>query len=112
MEVLLEDIARTLHATFITLPGSPDESVAYAVSQSGSAESPSARYRAPLRISEQLPVDIGRLNIDFEDSGIGTARTSRALREVAGASSPSPSPAPYRMPPLLAQSRGLERQLA
>lgn len=109
MEVLLEDIARTLHATFITLPGSPDESIAFAMSQSAPAESPSARHRTPLRIPEQLPVDIGRLNIDFEDREIGPVRTSSALRGVSS----SPAPAPYRgVPPMMAQSRGLERQLA
>lgn len=110
MEVLLEDIARTLHATFITLPGSPDESVAFAMSQPALAESPSARHRTPLRIPEQLPVDIGRLNIDFEDQEIGPVRTSSALRGVGSSSSAA---APYRgMSPMLAQSRGLERPLA
>ena len=106
MEVLLEDIARTLNASIITLPGNPDESIAYSMSQSSYAEPPNARYRAPLRLPEQLPVDIGRLNItELDDSGIGTVAPSRGIRGVPAA--------PYQgMPPLLSQPRGLERQLA
>lgn len=113
MEVLLEDIARTLNATFITLPGSPDESIPFGMPpQSGSPESPDARHRAPLRVSEQLPVGIGRLNIDLDDPrGIsGPVPTSRALR----GSGNTTTAAPYRgmPPPPLLPPRGLERPLA
>lgn len=105
MEVILEDIARTLNATFITLPGSPDESVAFAMSQSAFPDSLDAGHRSRLRIPEQLPVDIGRLNIGIDDSDFGPVPTSRALRA-------SPSTAYRGMPPILTQPRGLERQLA
>lgn len=112
MEVILEDIARTLNATFITLPGSPDESVAFAMSQSAFPESPDAGHRARLRIPEQLPVDIGRLNIGIDDSGFGPVPTSRASRGLRASPSPSPSAAYRGMPPILTPPRGLERQLA
>lgn len=112
MEVILEDIARTLNATFITLPGSPDESVASAMSQSAFPESPDAGHRARLRIPEQLPVDIGRLNIGINDSDFGPVPTSRASRGLRASPSPSPSAAYRGMPPILTPPRGLERQLA
>lgn len=112
MEVILEDIARTLNATFITLPGSSDESVAFAMSQSAFPESPDAGQHARLRIPEQLPVDIGRLNIGIDGSDFGSVPTSRASRGLSASPSPSPSAAYRGMPPILTPPRGLERQLA
>lgn len=106
MDILLEDIARTLNANQISLPGNPDSSVAYALAQSASLEAQHARYHpAGVRIADQLPVDIGRLSIGVDGGGpVGSARTtSPNLREVS---------APYQPMPLLTQPRSLERQLA
>lgn len=111
MDILLEDIARTLNATQVSLPGNPDESVAYAIAQSSPIEAQHARYHpAGFRIADhQVPVDIGRLNIGLDERRIGgtgpvgTNRASPDLREVSR---------PYQPVPMLAQPRGLERQLA
>ncbi|KAE8352968.1 hypothetical protein BDV28DRAFT_134126 [Aspergillus coremiiformis] len=101
MEVLLDDIAHTLDAKLVTLPGYPHESRAYPMSGSSHFEPQNPRYRAPLPLPEQLPVDIGRLRLD--DPNMGPVHTSRA-REVS---------APYRgIPPILTPTRSLERQLA
>ncbi|KAE8145162.1 hypothetical protein BDV25DRAFT_144910 [Aspergillus avenaceus] len=101
MEVLLEDIARTLDATYVSLPGYPNESLGYPMPSSSHYEPQNPRYRAPLPLPGQIPVDIGRLRLD--DPNVGTVRTSRA-REVS---------TPYRgMPPILTPPRSLERQLA
>ncbi|KAK1139533.1 hypothetical protein N8T08_000673 [Aspergillus melleus] len=100
MEVLLEDIARTLNASYVALPGGPDGSLAYAMPHSNTLEPQNPRYRNPLPLPDQIPVDIGRLRID--DPSMGPVNTSRGLREV-----------PYRgMPPILTQPRSLERQIA
>jgi hypothetical protein len=106
MDILLEDIARTLNANQISLPGNPDSSVAYALAQSAPLEAQHAQYHpAGVRIADQLPVDIGRLSIGVDGGGpVGSARTtSPDLREVS---------APYQPMPLLTQPRSLERQLA
>jgi hypothetical protein len=101
MQVLLEDIARTLGATKVTLPGSPEDTTASAV--------PPAPYnptqRQDLRaMSDQLPVDLGRLNLGLDESGLSRMGGGRGFRDV---------PSPYRAgPPMLTQPRGLERQLA
>lgn len=103
MEVLLEDIARTLNASYVALPGGPDGSLPYAMPpHANTLEPQNPRYRNPLPLPDQIPVDIGRLRID--DPGMGPVNTSRGLREV---------PTPYRgMPPILTQPRSLERQIA
>ncbi|THC97646.1 hypothetical protein EYZ11_002872 [Aspergillus tanneri] len=102
MEVLLEDIARSLNASFVALAGGPDGSLAYAMPHSNNLEPQNPRYRAPPPLPDQIPVDIGRLRLD--DTGMGPVNTSRGLREVS---------TPYRgMPPILTQPRSLERQLA
>jgi hypothetical protein len=97
MEVLLEDIARTLHAARVTLPGSHDESLAYAMPHSPLPQNP--RYRAPLPLPDQLPVDLNRqLRLDDQAAPVNT---SRGLGD------------PYRnLPPILTPGRSLERQLA
>ncbi|KAL5332280.1 hypothetical protein BJX70DRAFT_384567 [Aspergillus crustosus] len=101
MEVLLDDIARTLQATRITLPGSRDESLAYAMPHSPIPQNP--RYRAPLPLPDQLPVDLNRqLQLD-DPSAVGAVNTNRGLRD------------PYRnLPPILTPGTGrsLEKQLA
>ncbi|KAE8413157.1 hypothetical protein BDV36DRAFT_269234 [Aspergillus pseudocaelatus] len=101
MEVMLEDIARTLDATYVSLPGYPHESFSYPTPGSSHFEPQNPRYRAPLPLPEELPVGIGRLRL--EDPSMGPAHPSRA-REVS---------TPYRgMPPILTPPRSLERQLA
>jgi hypothetical protein len=101
MEVLLEDIARTLDATYVSLPGNPYESLACPTPGTSHFEPQNPRYRAPLPLPGQIPVDIGRLRLD--DPGMGPVHPSRA-REVS---------TPYRgMPPILTPPRSLERQLA
>ena len=101
MEVMLEDIARTLDATYVSLPGYPHESFSYPTPGSSHFEPQTPRYRAPLPLPEELPVGIGRLRL--EDPSMGPAHPSRA-REVS---------TPYRgMPPILTPPRSLERQLA
>ncbi|KAL4807337.1 hypothetical protein BDV18DRAFT_137489 [Aspergillus unguis] len=100
MQVLLEDIARTLQATNVTLPGSPDESLAYAMHHQPIPQNP--RYHGPLPLPDQLPVDFNR-QLRLEDQGVGTVNTSRGIRE------------PYRpLPPILTPGpgRSMERQLA
>ncbi|EAW06369.1 uncharacterized protein ACLA_080530 [Aspergillus clavatus NRRL 1] len=103
MEVMLEDIARTLHANVITLPGRRNESLAFPISHPP-REPQNPRYRAPLPLPGQVPVDIGRLSLGLDESGMSTVPNSRGIREVS---------APYRgMPPILSPPRSLERQLA
>lgn len=100
MQVLLEDIARTLQTTNVSLPGSPDESLAFSMQHSPIPENP--RYRAPLPLPDQLPVDLNR-QLRIDDQSVGTVNTSRGIRE------------PYRsLPPILTPGpgRSLERQLA
>ncbi|OGE52710.1 hypothetical protein PENARI_c009G02499 [Penicillium arizonense] len=53
MEVTLDDIARTLNASLVSLPGDPGRSTAYA-----DPTSPPAQYRYQ---AQQLPGDFGRL---------------------------------------------------
>ncbi|KAL5003398.1 hypothetical protein BDV10DRAFT_154928 [Aspergillus recurvatus] len=100
MEVLLEDIARTLHATNVTLPGGPNEPVTF-VMQHPSAP-PNPRYLGPPPLPDQLHVDLNR-QLHLDDQSVGAVNTSRGLRE------------PYRnLPPILTPGpgRSLERQLA
>ena len=110
MDVLLDDIARTLNATQVSLPETPDESVACAFTRSSPVEAQHARYHpAGVRIDDQLSVNIGRLNIGVDERQIGGGSVgahrsaSPDLREVR---------TPYQPMPLLTQPRGLERQLA
>ncbi|GFF34249.1 hypothetical protein IFM58399_03813 [Aspergillus lentulus] len=105
MEVLLEDIARTLNASMVTLPGRRDESLAFAMAHGPMPEPQNPRYQAPLPLPQQVPVDIGRLSLGLDEPGMGTVNPSRGIPEV--------SSAPYRgMPPILSPPRSLERQLA
>ena len=97
MEVLLEDIARTLQASNVTLPGGSDQSL-YAMQQ---PVPQNPRYAAPLPLPDQLPVELNRMRLD--DQNVGTVHTSRGLRD------------PYQnLPPILTPGpgRSLERQLA
>ncbi|KAH1943041.1 hypothetical protein KXV59_000551 [Aspergillus fumigatus] len=105
MEVLLEDIARTLKASIVTLPGRRDESLTFAMAHGPMHEPQNPRYQAPLPLPQQVPVDIGRLSLGLDEPGMGTVNTNRSMPEV--------SPTPYRgMPPILSPPRSLERQLA
>ncbi|KAL3444859.1 hypothetical protein BJX65DRAFT_310449 [Aspergillus insuetus] len=102
MEVLLDDIARTLHATHITLPGSPDGSTGYAMPYPHAPMPQNPRYAAPLPLPDQLPVDFNR-QLRLDDQSASPVNTSRGLRD------------PYRnLPPILTPGpgRSLERQLA
>lgn len=105
MDILLEDIARTLHASQITLPGNPGASVSYNIAQPTPIGPQHPRYHAQLQIPEQLPVDIGRLNIGLDDRRIGSVSPSRDLRRAR-------SPYHHQTMPLLTPPRSLERQLA
>ncbi|PKY02753.1 hypothetical protein P168DRAFT_291880 [Aspergillus campestris IBT 28561] len=113
MEILLQDIARTLNASYVSLPGHPDESLAYAMSQHPHPhphphhpyfDPHNPRYRAPPPLPDRIPVDISPLRIDDPAANMGPVHTSRGLREASS---------PYRsMPPILTPPRSLERQLA
>lgn len=111
MEILLQDIARTLNASYVSLPGHPDESLAYAMSQHPHPhphhpyfDPHNPRYRAPPPLPDRIPVDIGPLRIDDPAANMGPVHTSRGPREASS---------PYRsMPPILTPPRSLERQLA
>ncbi|OJJ50541.1 hypothetical protein ASPZODRAFT_85970 [Penicilliopsis zonata CBS 506.65] len=104
MEVMLEDIARTLNATHVSLPGSPDESIAssYAMTQSTTAMGRPDDPHHQRRLAEQLPVDITRLNLGLDEPRLSRVGTGRGLR------------AHYRRhgPPLMAPPCPLEKQLA
>ena len=104
MDILLEDIARTLHANQVALPGHPGASV-YAIAQPTPINPQHPRYQQSMRIPEQLPVDIGRLNIGLDDRGIGPVSPSPDLRQVH-------SPYHHQTMPLMTPPRSLERQLA
>lgn len=55
MEVTLDDIARTLNASLVSLPGDPGRSMAY-VDPTSPSSNPQYRYQA-----QQLPGDFSRL---------------------------------------------------
>lgn len=99
MDILLEDIARTLNATCISLPGNPNQSISYGLPQPSAIDTQHGIYRPDPRVSDhQLPVNIG---LDIERS-IGAVRSSPDLGEVSS----------YQRMPLMTQPRSLERQLA
>lgn len=56
MEVTLDDIARTLNASLVSLPGDPSRSMGYA----GPTSQPLDQYRYH---TQQLPGDFNRLNV-------------------------------------------------
>lgn len=106
MEVLLEDIARTLGATKVTLPGSPEEPVVPALPQRAAIESYRRRRQPHLQLmTDQLPAELGRLHLGgFDEPALSRVGTGRGLRDVSST---------YRtVQPLVTQSRGLGRQLA
>ncbi|GES66227.1 HET-s/LopB domain protein [Aspergillus terreus] len=113
MEVLLEDIARTLNASYVALPDCPHGSLAYGAPHNPYFEPQNPRYRSPLPLPDQIPVDMGHLRLEDATSPPpppprppGPAHPSRGLREV-------PSSTPYGgLPPILTPPRSLERQLA
>jgi hypothetical protein len=85
MQVLLEDIARTLGATKVTLPGSSEDTT--------TVPRPTQRQEPRTR-PDQLSVELGRLSLGSRMSG---GRGFNVYRPG---------------PPMLTQPRGLERQLA
>jgi hypothetical protein len=127
MQVLLEDISRTLGACAVTLPGCQDDNIS-------SAAVPQAVHTYNQRqqqlrdfslMSEHIPVDLSRLSLsNLEDppaamptrmrgsgTGAGGGRgasggVGRGLRNVSTSS--------YRAgpPPLMTHTGGMERQLA
>ncbi|PWY70484.1 hypothetical protein BO70DRAFT_321853 [Aspergillus heteromorphus CBS 117.55] len=103
MEILLDDIARTLNASVVALPGSPDESAraSYSMHRPAPSMDPpyqNTRYHTPRPLRGHVPVDINQLRID------DPVHSSRGSREVS---------TPYRgLPPILTPPRSLERQLA
>ncbi|KAL2367791.1 hypothetical protein BDBG_08083 [Blastomyces gilchristii SLH14081] len=124
MEILLDDIARTLGATSVTLPGSeealawsrstnPTRAGATAHSDSRAAAAATVAPQPPhmrkvLRMTrhemEQLPVELGRLSIDRDEQGRGRGGV-KGLRDVSAST--------YRaVAPLIRQSYTMERQLA
>ena len=109
MEVLFKDIARTLHATYVTLPDSSAESTASATVPRPLTD-PSHRGR-PRGFSGhvQLPVDISRLTLGLDDQPtLSRVGGGRSLHDAASTTRYS---RPMR-PHLIAPSCNLERQLA
>ncbi|OAX80724.1 serine/threonine protein kinase [Emergomyces africanus] len=123
MEILLDDIARTLGAISVTLPGS-EEALAWNRSTNPSradaspfsgtfpaapaAVASQPHMRMGLRIAhheiEPLPVELGRLSIDRDEQGRGRGG-AKGLRDVSSST--------YRaVAPLIRQSYTMERQLA
>ncbi|OJD18347.1 hypothetical protein AJ78_01591 [Emergomyces pasteurianus Ep9510] len=123
MEILLDDIARTLGATSVTLPGSEEalawgrstnHSRANAASFSGTrpaapaAVEPQPPMRKGLKMTthemDQLPIELGRLSIDRDEQGRARGGV-KGLRDVSSST--------YRaVAPLIRQSYTMERQLA
>ncbi|PGH36121.1 serine/threonine protein kinase [[Emmonsia] crescens] len=120
MEILLDDIARTLGATSVTLPGS-EEALAWSRTTNPSranaapfsdahpaAVASQSHIRNGLKMTrhemDQLPVELGTLSIDRDEQGRGGVGV-KALRDV--------STSTYRaVAPLIRQSYTMERQLA
>jgi hypothetical protein len=79
MQVLLEDIARTLGASRVTLPGCQEEEASPTI-----AMPPPVEIRPPQptlrKVPDQLPIDlgIGRLSLNIEEEP-----RSRGLKDVA-----------------------------
>ncbi|KAL1964962.1 hypothetical protein VTN77DRAFT_6162 [Rasamsonia byssochlamydoides] len=109
MQVLLEDIARTLGASRVTLPGCQDDNSVMAIAPAPTAvEARRQRQELPI-MTEQFPVDIdiGRLNLGGLDDRPGLSRmvgSGRGLRDVS---------TPYRAGlSIMTRAGGPERQLA
>ncbi|CRG90530.1 Laminin subunit alpha-5 [Talaromyces islandicus] len=128
MQVLLEDISRTLGACAVTLPGCQDDNISSAAVPQ-TVHTYNQRQQQHLRdfslMSEHIPVDLSRLSLsNLEDppaavstrmmrgsgagpgAGSGRGGVGRGLRNVSTSS--------YRAgpPPLMTHTGGMERQLA
>jgi hypothetical protein len=111
MQVLLEDIARTLGASRVTLPGCQDNAVAAIMppptTAAVEAYDPRRQRRDLPIMPDQYPVDIGRLNLSSRDERQGLSRmvgSGRGIRDVS---------TPYRAGlSLMTRAGGPERQLA
>lgn len=119
MEILLEDIARTLGATSVTLPGSEEELVwSHSTIPSGAgaasfsdrrptaaATATAQGWKMARHEMDQLPVELGRLSIDRDEQGRGRGGGVKGLRDV--------SASPYRVVvPFMRHPYTMERQLA
>jgi hypothetical protein len=92
MQILLDDIARTLGATSVTLPDSPIEMQV--------VEAEANRRMVP----EQPPLDLAKLSLDLEEPSNNMVSNVRGLKDVSSS---------YRgVGSLMPQTRALERQLA
>ncbi|KAJ5888707.1 hypothetical protein N7495_008748 [Penicillium taxi] len=122
MEVILEDISRSLNASRVTLPGDPTISLGYA----GPTPPPQAHYRYQ---AQQLPGDLNRLTVGGQfPPPIPPHPFSHPHHPGYGHPAPSPSSRPSRPgsrdahvfrgpvppipPPLLAGPCNIERPLA
>jgi hypothetical protein len=111
MQVLLEDIARTLGACTVTLPGCQDDNTsAAAVPQSVNVHGQQRRRNIPI-MAEQFPVDLRGLNLgglEEPATAIPLSRmvgSGRGLREVSSSYRAGP-------PPVMTRAGGMERQRA
>lgn len=112
MQVLLEDIARTLGACTVTLPGCQDDNTsAAAVPQSVHVHGQQQRLRDIPIMSEPFPVDLRRLNLGGLEEPAAAVPMSRRVGSGRGLRDVSSS---YRAgpPPVMTRAGGMERQLA
>lgn len=102
MQILLDDIARTLEATSVTLPDS-EESFAWLTSPPD--ESQPVEAQASQQATEQLPLDLETLTLN-RDEPLRNRASNSNVRDLKDVSST------YRGVSLMRQTRTLERQLA
>lgn len=120
MEVIFEDIARTLNASLVSLPGDPARAISYA----GPMSPPPSQYRYP---AQQIPGDFNRLTVGGSPAPpvppIRPFSSSHPYHPGYGRPPPPPRPGsreaqvfhgrvPSIPPALLAGPRNIERQLA
>lgn len=109
MEILLDDIARTLCARSVTLPGSEEALIwEKSAASSGNAllDAHSAHQESDPKVSQQLPIELGKLNLDVEDTQRTMASSGRALKDTPSTSYSN------TVHPLMQRSRTMGRQFA
>lgn len=120
MQVLLEDISRTLGACAVTLPGSSgDDGISAASMSRIYDQQQTRRFRDVPIISEHLPIELGRLSLNNFDEPAATASVRPSInRAVVGnnrnhrlaeVSSPYHRSGP---PPIMTRAGRMERQPA